>query len=352
MSTVKPRAEAKPPVDQATRRYRQRLLGYFGLIAALLGGAVILFIVVERLTPFDALYLTISTLTTLGYGDIVPRTIAGRVVTMFTAVSGLLLVFGIGKEIVQESLTSTLEGRDRTLERQLATLRDHHIICGYGRLGEKITDQLLKLDQQVVVIEQEAALAAAAMARRIATVQGDALAQDSLRQAGIARAKSVIATFRSDADNVYLVLECGELRRDIDIISTASGREAARRMYLAGATRVVSPHTVAGEMIAKSAVNPSVLQLMSEVTDEPALSENLTQIVVAPASPLVSKTLKDLPALGLDVKVVAARHGGSITMPHGGDFVIRPGMLLVVAGNGEQLAKMEGLSRQGVAITK
>jgi voltage-gated potassium channel len=211
-----------------------------------------------------------------------------------------------------------------------------------------ISSQFLRLSQPVVVVEKDPSAASAAAARSLPVVQGDALISDTLRQAGIERARSVVSTFPSDADNVYLILECRELRRDIDIITVASDAEAARRMYMAGATRVISPHAVAAEMIAKSAVNPSVVQLMSEVTDASALGENLTQIVVAPESRLVGRRLRELPELGLDVKVIAVRQGEGITLPQGGAFAIEAGMILVVAGSVGQLQSMEQLSRDYV----
>lgn len=113
---------------------------------------------------------------------------------------------------------------------------------------------------------------------------------------------------------------------------------------LAGATRVISPHLVAAEMVAKSAVNPAVIQLMSVVADASATSENLTQVVVAPTSGLVGRTLGELPGLGVKVKVIAAKHDDILTIPQAGDFAIRAGALLVVAGTVDQLQELERLS--------
>jgi len=306
---------------------------------------MVLYVLTEGLEPYEALYLTISTLTTLGYGDITPVTTWGRAVTMVASVGGLLIVFGIGVEIVQESLQQTLEGRNRRMQSQIAAIRNHHIVCGYGTLGERVVEQFLRLGQKFVVVEREAAVANTAVSRGLLVVEGDAHVQETLSRAGIDRAKSVIATFPGDADNVYLVLECRELRRDIDVLCIASSRDAARRMYLAGATRVVSPAAVAAEMVAKSAVNPSVIQLMSEVTDATSLGENLTQIVVAPGSKLCGRALRDLSDLGVNVKVVAAKVGDSLSLPQSGEFRIEPGMLLVVAGTVDELDKLEDLSQ-------
>lgn len=349
MNTAKanrPLPEAAAQEDTLRRRLRSRLLVYLALIAALIVTAALLFALFEDLAPFDALYLTITTLTTLGYGDLTPTTAAGKTTAMVVAVSGLLVVFGVGVEVVQDGLRRVLSGRDRRMERTLAAISDHHIVCGYGRLGERTAEQLLRLGQAVAVVEREPGVAATAAARGLPTVTGDALVQDTLVEAGILRAKSVIATFPSDADNVYLTLECRELRRDIEVIATASGRDAARRMYLAGATRVVSPHTVAAEMVAKSAINPAVIQLMSEVTDATTMNENLTQILVGPQSPLAGKRLSELPGLGVRVKIVATKLGGNLIVPQSGDHAIRPGALLVVAGTVDQLERLEQLARE------
>lgn len=319
---------------------------YLVLIAALIMGAAILFAVFEDLGPFDALYLTITTLTTLGYGDLTPVSTAGKTVAMVVAVGGLLVVFGVGLEVLQDGLRQAISGRDRRMERELATISGHHIVCGYGRLGMRTVEELLRLGQTVVVVEIDPAVAAEAAALGLPTVIGDALLQESLLKAGIARARSVVATFASDADNVYLVLECRELRRDVEVICAAFGREAARRMYLAGATRVISPHAVAAEMAAKSAVNPAVIQWMSCASDATALSESLTQLVVHPRSPLVGRHISQLPALGINVKVVATKLGDNLSLPQSQDFEILPDLLLVVAGTVDQLERLEQLARE------
>lgn len=324
---------------------RTRITLYLSVIVALILSAAAIFSAVEGLRPYEALYLTLTTLTTLGYGDLVPVTPIGRAAAMIIAVSGLGVVFGVGVEVVQDGLRRAMSGRDRRMERTLATITGHHIVCGYGRLGERTAEQLLRLDQQVVIVEREPAVADTASARGLPTVVGDALVQENLIKAGIERARTVVATFPSDADNVYLILECREIRRDIEVIATASGREAARRLYLAGATRVISPHGVAAEMVAKSAINPGVIQLMSEVTDATTMSENLTQVLVDDGSPLVNKRLAELPGLGLKVKIVATKLAGVLTVPQSGEHRIRPGALLVVAGTVDELEKLEALAR-------
>lgn len=299
----------------------------------------------EHLTVSEAAYLALTTLTTVGYGDLAPKSLPGRLVSVLLAASGLLLVFGIGVSIVEENLLRAIQDGTGRKRKVIETMRDHHIICGYGRLGRRVVDHFLRLGQPIVVIERDPDLARSLEARNVPVVAGDALVEEILRQAGVDRARSLIATFSQDALNVYLALECRDLNRRLEIICRASGREEARRMYLAGADRVISPDSLAAEMIAKSAVNPAVIQLMSDVTDATKIGETLNQIAVEPHSRLDGLCLRDLRTLGLKVKVVAVKQGGQLDLPQGGDYVIQAGSLLVVAGPADDLERMEGHAR-------
>lgn len=326
------------------RETRIRL--YLIILVSLVVGGTAAFLYFEKMPFTESLYLAFITLTTVGYGDLAPKTLLGRATSVILAASGLLVVFGIGASLVEENLLRAIQdgtGRKRKL---IDAMRDHHIVCGYGRLGKRVVDQFRRLGQPIVVIERDPELAKVLSRDGVLVVEGDALAEETLRQAGIDRAKSLIATFSTDALNVYLALECHDLNRDLEVICRASGREEARRMYLAGADRVISPDSLAAEMIAKSAINPAVIQLMSDVTDATQLGEGLNQVPVAAKSRLDGLCLKDLRTLGLQVKVVAVKHGGKLDLPQGGDYVINAGSLLVVAGAPDELHRMEHYARE------
>ncbi|MEW6243949.1 MAG: potassium channel protein [Bacillota bacterium] len=322
-----------------------RVRRYVLLLVAVYAVAVTGYMLVEGLSLLDSLYFTVATMTTLGYGDIVPRSVAGRLLTIVLAPAGLVVVFGIGMSMVGDFFRLMYMGVFETPTRRLHRVQNHFVVCGYGKVGSPLAAHLKKMGQQVVVIEMNEERAKCVVEDGHMVVVGDALKDSTLKRAGIDKARALITTFSEDTDNVYLILEALDLRKDLEVISTATNRVAARRLYLAGAKRVVSPNLVGAEMLAKSAVNPSVMQLMSELTDASEVEEKINQVPVADGSALVGKTLRDLSSLGLSVKVVLIKKGGYMRVSPGGDHQIEAGSVLVVAGTGPEIEKIERLAQ-------
>jgi len=302
------------------------------------------YMVFEDLGLFEALYLVTMTVSTVGYGDVHPVTVAGRMLTLLLVPLGLLVVFGLGVATVADRLDDlVLRGGAGAMERKLAGLKDHFIVCGYGRLGQATVATLRRLGGQVVAIDLDRERFGQAPSGFLYLV-GDALRDEILLKAGIRRARAVISTFSDDVLNVYLALEARDLAPDVEVLSTASDHEATRRLQQAGVDRVVSPQTLGGEMLAKSAFNPGVYQLMSDVMWGALPAATIAQVVVAPSSVLAGRTLGDFRELGVAARVLLVRTPKSTVLSPSGDLRLDPGSIMVVIGEGPEVAKLERLA--------
>ncbi len=301
--------------------------------------------VVEDMDPFHALYFLIISVTTVGYGDMYPTTIPGRILTLFVVPVGILVVFGLGVSLSADVLWDLmLRGGAGRIERRVKSLRDHFIVCGYGRLGQEVVDSLKRMKGPVVVIDLELERLRGLEEEGVLYIVGDALEEGTLVRAGIDRARCVITTFSDDTRNVYLTLEAREIESDVTVISSASGREARRRLYLAGASRVVSPQILVGDILAKSAHNPYIYQLMSDMMSGDAPGETITQIVVSEGSDLSGKCLHDFQELGVSARVVLIRHEDETVLSPSGEFCLEAGMVLVVVGRTEELNRLDRMA--------
>lgn len=233
--------------------FRRTALLLLLLVALYLAGATA-FMVVEGRTFLDSLYYMTVTLTTIGYGDIVPGSTAGKLLVVVLGPLSLVLVFGLGVGLVAGRVEAVLEGAWRRVERQIRTLEDHVIVCGHGRLGTVVTETLRDMGEKVVLIERDEEKARALAEAGALVVHGDAQEEDVLRRAGIDRARVVIATLGDDKVNVYIALAVRDVRPQVEVVSAAFTREAVRHLHRAGAKRVISPTLVAGEMLARCVV--------------------------------------------------------------------------------------------------
>lgn len=231
----------------------RRLPTYLILLGTLYLLAVGLFMLLEKLSLLDAVYFTVVTLMTIGYGDIRPLTPAGKLVVVLLMPLALVLASGLGAWLLQIRLEEVMKGAWRRMEQRLRNLSGHVIVCGYGRLGSVVVDNLVEQGEAVVVIDTDETKVRRLIDAGVPAVLGSALEEKVLRKAGLERARSVVSTFWDDTDNVYVVLSVRDQRSDIEVISAATTREAIRHLTLAGATKVISPTLVAGEMLARSA---------------------------------------------------------------------------------------------------
>ena len=237
-----------------------RILLGMGLVVAVLVGGAAGYMILEGWSPLDAFYMTAITISTVGYGEILPLGRAGRIFTIVLIYSGVGTFFYILTQLTQavvEGKVRQLMGR-RTLKRDIRSLKDHYIICGYGRIGSLVVNLLKEQGLPLVVLDNSEEVTRHLEDEGTLYVLGSATEDESLIDAGIERAKGLVATVSSDADNVYIVLSARGIRPDLLIIARATEPGTERKLKRAGANKVVSPYFIGARRIAQTVIRPSV----------------------------------------------------------------------------------------------
>jgi voltage-gated potassium channel len=270
-------------------------------VAAAMVTFTILFEAIEGWSFSDALYMTVITLTTVGYGEVRTLDEAGRVVAMAAAVVGTALIFG-GVGIMAEAVLAEIgSGRRerRKMQEQITGMSDHYIVCGYGRVGSTVTAELRDSGRQVVVVDIRPDSIERAREDGYLVVVGDATDEATLLAAGIERAAGLVATMDEDAYNVYVVLSARTLSSHLFIVGRANAPVAEARLKRAGANRIVSPYTMAGHRIAELAVRPAVSDFIDAALSRAHISFSIEEYRVAPGGPLDGTSVGDLLERGI-----------------------------------------------------
>jgi voltage-gated potassium channel len=305
------------------------------------------FHLVEGWTLADSLYVTVQTLTTVGYGDLPPHSAQGRafaVMVMLLGAGGVALaVSTIVQSIVQLELISTFG--QRRLSRKMSKLRDHYIICGSGRVGSHLVRDLLRDNLRFVVIEKDQQRAAEFSQRGVNVLVSDATLEESLREVGVEHAKGLAACLPDDADNVYVVLTARDLNPQLHIVARAAEEEAQAKLLRAGANHVVAPTIIGGHRMAVALTRPVVGEFFEAVVTN-KLGLAFEQVEVNSDSSLVGKKLGSTAiASELDVVLVSIRRrDGEILFNPAGEVTIEDKDLLIAIGRTESLIKLTQLA--------
>lgn len=305
------------------------------------------YMLIERWSFLDALFMTIITVTTVGYGEVHPLSTTGRIFTMlliFGGVGGVLYTLGalFGWILVTDW---PAERRRRLMEEALAHLEDHFIVCGYGRVGRRVAEVLRREQVPVVVIDVNQSSLEAAQNDGFLVVFGDASSDPVLGRAGIARARGLITAVESDAVNVYVVLSARVLRPDVFIIARANSDDAIIKLERAGATHAISPYSIAGRRMAQLAIRPTAVEFVETVLHAGHQRLVLEEIAVEAGTGLAGACLGDLRhRFAAGPLIVALRHDGTLTPTPPDTYCLQPGDEIVLLGSPEQLQEIERLS--------
>ena len=334
------------PRSRPRTRFRIRY-ALMALAAAILFGTAG-FYLIEGWSLADSLYVTVQTLTTVGYGDLPPHTGKGRifaVVVMLIGAGGVALaVSTIVQSVVQSELVATFGQRRRT--RKMSRLRQHYIVCGSGRVGSHLVRDLVRTNQNFVVIEQDQQKAAEFTQRGVNVLVSDATLEETLREARVEHARGLAACLPDDADNVYVVLIARDLNPNLHIVARAAEEQAEAKLLRAGANHVVAPTIIGGHRMAIALTKPAVSEFMDSITAN-QLGLGFEQVEVDAASSLVGKELRSTTIRSeLDVVVVSIRRqNGETLFNPAGDAQIENGDILIAIGRAESLSELNKLAR-------
>lgn len=304
---------------------------------------------IEGWSFFDGLYMTVITLATIGYGEVRPLTHTGRAFTLMLIVVGVtavgFLISYITQALVESQLAAAL-GR-RKVYRDISQLKNHHILCGAGRVGIRIIDEFKKKGVDYVIIERDATVAERLLARGDLVLIGDATEEEVLAGANARTARSLIAAASSDAENVYIALTARGLNPDLYIVARASDSSAARQMHRAGVNKVVSPTLIGSHRMAQAALSPAVADFIELTTMTEALDLIFEQIRIEEGSPLVGRKIKDSGIRSEHSAMIVAITDLSGTMHFNpeGDRVLERGDLLIAIGTRAGLKKLAEIAR-------
>lgn len=289
----------------------------------------------------DGLYMTVITMTTVGFREIRELDAGGRVWTMLLAIAGVAIIFGSIGIVAETILSEAVSGRRerRRMTDAVGALREHFILCGYGRVGATVARELSHAGIPFVVVDINPASLETATRDGFLVVEGDATRDDVLRAAGVDRARGLITTVDSDANNVYVTLSARALNARLFIVARANQDGSEAKLLQAGADRVVSPYTRAGRQIAELATRPRVADFIDYALSHGELAFSMEEVEVAADGPLAGRTVGSLVAEGIHpLAVVRGSRDYEPNPP--ADRVLAAGDGLIVSGTSDTLRRL------------
>jgi len=348
-----------PPAHSAARRAARTLQQRFvdeGVALTrlrrslfMLGGVVIFgtagYMLIEGWEVWDALYMTVISVTTAGYKEVHPLSRRGELFTMVVLTVGVATVLYSFSFVMARLVEGDLESRwvRRRRERMLDELANHFIICGFGRMGLIIAQEFVRQNIPFVIIERDSDRMQQAVDAGFLAVEADASSEQVLKRVQIGRARGFIAAVSTDAENVYAVLTARLLRPDLYIIGRAETEDAKAKLVRAGADRVVSPYQIGGLQLAQTALRPAVVDFVQIATSSDNLELNIEQVQIGEGSGLAGQSIvaANLRQRFGVVVVGIQRSDGRMEFNPSPDAVMHAGDQLVVLGHIEKLRELD-----------
>lgn len=318
------------------------------LLAILLCAGVVGFKILSQLSWIDAFYMTVITITTVGFGEVQPLDESSKVFTILLILTSVVIV-GYAISVITEYILSknNLEGlKQRKMQKKIDNLKDHIIICGYGRNGKQAATKLMAYKKPFVVIEKNKEIAEKYQSELVPFVIGNANEDETLLQAGIERASTLISALPNDADNLFVVLSYRQINSDLNIISRASQETSYKKLKLAGANNVILPDKIGGDHMASLVVVPGLLEFIDNLSIVGKSNINIEEISVEQLYDTSQiKTIRDLDLrkqTGCSIIGFKNAQGEYLINPEA-DLKLIPNSKIIVLGRPEQIQKLNSL---------
>lgn len=328
-------------------QFARRLLYIAALIVFMLLFGTVGLTLIEHYPPFDAFYMTLITITTVGYEEVHKLSYRGRIFNSVLIVLGVTtMFFAIGamtQTLIELELGEFFNKRRN--KRMIDNLKNHFIICGFGRVGRNAAFQLQRSGAPFVVVDLDPERVERAMRAGMLAVIADSTRDETLRDVRVAEARGLVAALATDADNLFVILSAKTLNPKLYVATRAAEEEAEQKMRRAGADAVFAPYTIAGFRLAQAMLRPHVFQFFDLATANVGLDVGVEQVRVEESSEFVSRTLQQMQIRrDIGVIVLAIRKGdGNMLFNPPAETEIHGGDHLIVMGEQANLRKLESL---------
>lgn len=327
------------------RRLLRFAAAWLAIIAAIVVIGAVGYTFVEGWSIGDGLYMTVITLTTVGFKEVRELDTFGRIWTSLLSITGVVIIFGtiglVAETFVGEAVSGRLE--KRRMAEAVARLKGHFILCGYGRVGTTVARELVHSKIAFVVIDSNPSSVERAQADGLLVVAGDATKDSVLEQAGVKRARGLISSTDSDANNVFVTLSARALNPELFIVARANDEQTEAKLSQAGADRVVSPYSRAGRQIAEVAIRPRVADFLDYALSHGELSFSIEEFEASSGDGIAGKTVGDLSQRGIHVLAIAQGPQDYETNPKP-DRRLVAGDHLILSGAANALGELDAAS--------